>query len=155
MDNNSIFFDKLKKINFFTSNVKKYDANSDNTNEVIKLANIASGEMGIRGTIDNIQHFLNDIKGFDGLAFELKGIDEVDFSQEHIDAEGKVRIYLPVKYRWSINVDEAKAISKKYDLNIWIEVFETYLGFREEVCIVGGVVVYSDYIEWDYYQGEW
>ena len=155
MDNNSIFFDKLKKINFFTSNVKKYDANSDNSNEVIKLANIASGEMGIRGTIDNIQHFLNDIKGFDGLTFELKGMDEVDFSQEHIDAEGKVRIYLPVKYRWSINVDEAKTISKKYDLNIWIEVFETYLGFREEVCIIGGVVVYSDYIEWDYYQGEW
>lgn len=29
------FFDKLKKINFFTSNVKKYDANSDNSNEVI------------------------------------------------------------------------------------------------------------------------
>ena len=81
MDNNSIIFDKLKKINFFTSNVKKYDANSDNSNEVIKLANIASGEMRIRGTIDNIQHFLNDIKGFDGLAFELKGMDEVDFSQ--------------------------------------------------------------------------
>ena len=142
-------------MNFFTSNVKKYDANSDNSNEVIKLANIASGEMGIRGTIDNIQRFLNDIKVIDGLAFELRGIDEVDFSQEHIDAEGKLRIYLPVKYRWSINVDEAKAISKKYDLNIWIEVFETYLGFREEVCIVGGVVVYSDCVEWDYYQGEW
>ena len=155
MDNNSIIFDKLKKINFFTSNVKKYDANSDNSNEVIKLANIASGEMGIRGTIDNIQHFLNDIKGFDGLTFELEGIDEVNFSQEHIDAEGKVRIYLPVKYRWSINVDEAKTISKKYDLNIWIEVFETYLGFREEVCIIGGNVVYSDFVEWNYYQGEW
>ena len=119
------------------------------------MANIASGEMGIRGTIDNIQHFLNDIKGFDGLAFELKGMDEVDFSQEHIDDEGKVKIYLHVECRWAINVDEAKAISKKYDLNIWIEVFETYLGFREEVCIIGGVVVYSDYIEWDYYQGEW
>lgn len=119
------------------------------------MANIANGEMGIRGNIDNIQHFLNDIKVIDGLAFELKGIDAVDFSQEHIDAEGKVKIYLPVEYRWSINVDEAKAISKKYDLNIWIEVFEIYLGFREEVCIVGGVVVYSDCVEWDYYQGEW
>lgn len=119
------------------------------------MANIANGEMGIRGTINNIQHFFNDIKGFDGLAFELKGIDEVDFSQEHIDDEGKVKIYLPVEYRWAINVNEAKAISKKYDLNIWIEVFETYLGFREEVCIIGGNVVYSDYIEWGYYQGEW
>lgn len=145
----------MKKFNFFTSNVKKYDANSDNSNEVIKLANIASGEMGIRGTIDNIQHFLNDIKGFDGLAFELKGMDEVDFSQEHIDDEGKVKIYLHVEYRWAINVDEAKTISKKYDLNLWIEVFETYLGFREEVCIISGDVVYSDYVEWDYYQGEW
>lgn len=116
------------------------------------MANIASGEIGIRGTVENIQYFFNDIKEFE---FELKGIDEVDFSQEHIDAEGKVRIYLPVKYRWAINVDEAKTISKKYDLNLWIEVFETYLGFREEVCIVGGVVVYSDYVEWYYYQGEW
>ena len=119
------------------------------------MANIANGEMGIRGSINNVQHFLNDIKVIDGFAFELEGIDEVDFSQEHIDTEGKVRIYLPVEYRWSININEAKTISKKYDLNIWIEVFETYLGFREEVCIVDGNVVYSDYIEWNYYQGEW
>ena len=33
--NSKLFPDKLKKINFFTSNVKKYDANSDNSNEVI------------------------------------------------------------------------------------------------------------------------
>ena len=26
------------------------------------MANIANGEMGIRGNIDNVQHFLNDIK---------------------------------------------------------------------------------------------
>ncbi len=38
------------------------------------MANIANGEMGIRGAINNIQHFLNDIRGFDRLAFELKGM---------------------------------------------------------------------------------
>ena len=54
------------------------------------MANIANGEMGIRGAINNIQHFFNDIKVIDGLALELKGMDEVDFSQEHIDTEGKV-----------------------------------------------------------------
>ena len=107
------------------------------------MANIANGEMGIRGTINNIQHFLNDIKGFDGLTFELKGMDEVDFSQEHIDAEGKVRIYLPVKYRWSINVDEAKTISEKYDLSILpgrTLTEKLYLLFKgsQEYCVVCG-----------------
>lgn len=120
------------------------------------MANIASGDFGVRGKISDIQRFIDDAKAY-RFRFDLKNFENFNIHDEIVDTDenGRVKIYLTVDHRWCVDIKEAKAISKEYNLNLWIEVFELYLGFREEVCIIDGNVVYSDYIEWDYYQGEW
>lgn len=120
------------------------------------MANIASGDFGIRGKISDIKRFIDDAKSY-RFRFDLKNFENFNIDDEIVDTDenGRVKIYLTVDHRWRIDIEEAKAISKEYNLNLWIEAFELYLGFREEVCIIGGNVVYSDYVEWDYYQGEW
>lgn len=119
----------------------------------IKLANLAIGELGVRGLATNINEFLNDVSS-DNFKFRLTNIDEINLDEEK-KLLGQAKVFYKIEYRWSIDEKELIYISNKYNLNIWIEVFETDLGFREELCVVNGLVVYTDYNEWNYYQGEW
>lgn len=157
MDNYSLNLNKLKKINFFTSSVKKYDGDSDNSNEVIELANIASGDFGIRGKISDIQRFLDDDKAFGRFSFDLKDLKKFNIDDEivDIDERGRVKVYLNVDFRWEINVGELKMLSKEYHLDFWSLVFDTAVAFIHEACIVDGEVVYELAQEYETWDGEW
>lgn len=117
------------------------------------MANIATGELGVHGLVANINEFLNDVSS-DNFKFRLINIDAINLDEEK-DLLGEAKVFYKIECRWSIDEKELIYISNKYNLNVWVEVFETDIGFREEKCVVNGLVVYTDYNEWSYYQGEW
>lgn len=118
------------------------------------MANIATGDFGIRGSITDIQCFLDDVKMFDDFSFKLKGLGGLNVSEEIVDTDEyeRVKIYLPVEFRWEIDVAELQQISKDYHLDFWSLVFDTGVAFIHEVCVKNGKVVYDykqNYVTWD------
>lgn len=118
------------------------------------MANIATGDFGIRGNINDIQSFLEDAKQFKHFSFNLNGLDEFDVSEETVDIDQykRIKIYLPVDFRWEIDVSELEQLSKDYNLDFWSLVFDTGVALIHEVCIKNGKVVYDyqqNYVTWD------
>lgn len=121
------------------------------------MANIASGDFGIRGKISDIQRFLDDAKAFGRFSFDLKDLKNFNIDDEvvDIDERGRVKVYLNVDFRWEINVGELKMLSKEYYLDFWSLVFDTAVSFIHEACIVDGEVVYELAQEYETWGGEW
>lgn len=143
------------------------------------MANWAEGEIGLRGAVQSIREFLLNAFEFNGaeclkvtnteieisnMTFVLREFErsvikrdiiKVNLKEELCDEEGKVAIFFPIACAWSLNLNDLITLSKRYNLNVWIQVFEKEVGFREEACVVAGEIVYYDHISWDSYCGSW
>lgn len=101
--------------------------------------------------ISNMTFILREFKN----SVITSDIIKVDFKEELCDEEGNVTVFFPIACAWSLNINDLIRLSKRYNLNVWIQVFETYVGFREEACVVAGEIVYYDHTSWDSYCGAW
>lgn len=118
------------------------------------MANIATGDLGIRGNMNDIRRFLDDADKLGYFSFNLKGLGGLNVSEEIVDTDEyeRVKVYLPVEFRWEIDVTELEQISKDYHLDFWSLVFDTEVALIHEVCVKNGKVVYDyqqNYVTWD------
>lgn len=118
------------------------------------MANIATGDLGIRGNMNDIRRFLDDADKLGYFSFNLKGLGGFDVSDETVDIDqyGMVKVYLQVDFKWQIDVSELEQLSEDYHLDFWSLVFDTGVALIHEVCVKNGKVVYDyqqNYVTWD------
>ena len=117
------------------------------------MANIATGDFAIRGNVSEIQRFLDDAKKLGYFSFNLRGLDGLTIDKEIVDMDqyGRVKVCLPVDFRWQIDVSELEQLSMEYELDFWSLVIDKGMSFIHEVCVKDGRVVYDhqqNYVTW-------
>ena len=129
------------------------------------MPNWAQGSMRVRGEYEQVEKFLKEgieynkqydlyyIKGTTRGFIECNIYDIEDYfiNFEEYNNEGIVTMPFDVKFAWDCNAEQIKLISKAYNVDVKLRLFESGEKFSRKITVINGEIIKDKEIKYDDY----